>query len=169
MVFNVSKYPGLKADQQGYGSTANTFVITPRPLFPSAAMANVQGNLFTYLFGPQIKVRSPKVQPIVHLLFGGADSNLYVNAFETICTTRIGACAFSAATAMPCDGIWRWHRYSGGSCYVHSTRVDYLLTDFGSTTPIRTVFVIRRKSTSTSGAIEISLADLKWSPVFGPS
>jgi hypothetical protein len=40
-VFNVSQYLGLKADLQGYGSHTNTFVITPRPFFPSGAAANV--------------------------------------------------------------------------------------------------------------------------------
>jgi len=102
LVFNVNKYLGLKADLQGYGSTTSHFVITPRPVFPAGAVANVQGNLFTYLFGPQIKVRTPKVQPFFHLLFGGAHSNVYANAFKTICTPTVGACAFSKARlAMP--------------------------------------------------------------------
>jgi len=34
-------------------------------------------NFFTYLFGPQISFRSRRVTPYVHLLFGGAHSNLY--------------------------------------------------------------------------------------------
>lgn len=38
------------------------------------------GNFFTYLFGPQFTFRqNPKVQPFVHLLLGGAYSNVYGN------------------------------------------------------------------------------------------
>src|SRR5215469_17240184 len=63
LVFNVNRYLGLKADLQGYGSTTSNFVIAPGPNFPTGVNANVQGNLFTYMFGPQIKVHSPRIQP----------------------------------------------------------------------------------------------------------
>jgi peptidoglycan-associated lipoprotein len=135
LVFNINSYLGFKADLQGYGSTTSNFVITPRPLFPTGAQANVQGNLFTYLFGPQIKVRTPKFQPFVHLLFGGAHSNVYANAFKTICTPALGACAFSNAPssntfAMAFGGgidIPIGHRVS-----IRPVEIDYLYTNFSN-------------------------------------
>lgn len=135
LVFNVNQHLGLKADLQGYGSHVNTFVITPRPLFPSGASANVQGNMFTYLFGPQIKMRSPKAQPFFHLLVGGAHSNVYANAFKSICTPRLGACAFSRA---PSSNAFAFAVGGGIDIpvgHVVSIRpagVDYLLTDFSN-------------------------------------
>jgi hypothetical protein len=135
LVYNVNQYLGLKADLQGYGSTTSNFVITPRPTFPSGAVANVQGNLFTYLFGPQIKVRTHKVQPFVHLLFGGAHSNVYANAFKSICTPRLGACAFSRAPSSNAFAM----AFGGGIDipvgHVVSIRpagVDYLFTNFSN-------------------------------------
>jgi hypothetical protein len=135
LVFNVNKYLGLKADLQGYGSTTSNFVITPRPLFPAGAVANVQGNLFTYLFGPQIKVRTPKFQPFVHLLFGGAHSNVYANAFKAICTPRLGACAFSGAPSSNAFAM----AFGGGIdipvghvVSIRPAEVDYLLTNFSN-------------------------------------
>jgi hypothetical protein len=100
-VYNISEYLGLKADLQGYGSNHTEFIIPPgiSPNFPHGGTGNVQGNLFTYLFGPQIKVRVPKIQPFAHLLFGGAHSNVYGNAFKTICQPIVGGCAFSKLRA----------------------------------------------------------------------
>src|SRR5258708_25988578 len=40
---------------------------------------------YTTLFRSQIKVRAHRFQPYGHLLFGGAHSNVYGNAFHTIC------------------------------------------------------------------------------------
>jgi len=131
LVFNVNQFLGLKADLLGYRSSTNTFVITRCPLFPSGAAASVKVNLFTDLFGPQIEVRSSKLQPFVHLLVGGAHSNLYADAFESIGTPRLGACAFSRApyTQCLCDGIWRWHRYSGASAHRLSQPVQQLQSE----------------------------------------
>ena len=134
-VYNVSQYLGLKADLQGYGSHTNTFVITPRPAFPSGAVANVQGNMFTYLFGPQIKMRSnPRFQPWFHLLVGGAHSNVYANAFRRICTLG-SACAFSRA---PSPNAFAFAVGGGIDIpvgHIVSIRpagVDYLLTNFSN-------------------------------------
>jgi hypothetical protein len=96
-VFNVDEYFGIKADLQGYASTTSHFVFPPSVNFPGGASGSVSGNLFTYLFGPQIKFRSPKVQPYAHLLVGGAHSNVYGNAFTQLYQPIAGACAFSRA------------------------------------------------------------------------
>ena len=133
LVFNINRYFGIKADLQGYGSTTSNFIIRPNPFFPTGGFANVQGNLFTYLFGPQIKIHSPKIQPFVHLLFGGAHSNVYGNAFKSICLPVAGVCTFSRA---PSNNAFAM-AFGGGVdipidqvVSIRPAEVDYLFTDF---------------------------------------
>ena len=96
-VFNINEALGIKADLQGYGSNLTSFNITPNTTFPRGAAGSVQGNLFTYMFGPQVKLRWQKANPFVHLLFGAAHTNVYGNAFNTICQPIAGRCSFSKA------------------------------------------------------------------------
>ena len=133
LVFNINQYLGIKADLQGYGSTTSNFVLAPGPNFPTGASANVQGNLFTYMFGPQIKVHSPHFQPFVHLLFGGAHSNVYANAFKTICVPGSLVCSFSTA---PSNNAFAM-AFGGGIdipighvVAIRPAQVDYLYTRF---------------------------------------
>jgi hypothetical protein len=133
VVFNLNQFLGIKIDLQGYGSNTSTFFFAPSPNFPTGATANVQGNLFTYLFGPQIKYHGSKVQPFVHLLFGGAHSNVYGNAFKNICQPLVGACAFSKAPANNAFAM----AFGGGvdipvghSISIRPAEIDYLFTDF---------------------------------------
>lgn len=98
VVYNVNEYFGIKMDLQGYGSNSFSWNIPPGPNFPSGGTFNAQGNLFTYMFGPQVKFRSPRFQPFVSLLFGGAHSNAYANAFKALCITP-GVCAATGAPA----------------------------------------------------------------------
>jgi hypothetical protein len=133
LVFNINQYLGIKADLQGYSSTTTTFAFAPSRNFPTGATANVQGNLFTYLFGPQIKVHNPKFQPFVHLLFGGAHSNVYANAFKNICAPVGGICAASRAPANNAFAM----AFGGGidipvghTISIRPAEVDYLFTDF---------------------------------------
>lgn len=93
--FNINDYLGIKADLQGSTSNTTGFNISPNSTFPAGLHGNVQGNLFTYLFGPQIKVRAHKVEPFGHLLFGGAHTNVYGNAWKQLCLNPLivgGAC-----------------------------------------------------------------------------
>lgn len=131
IVLNINRYLGIKADLQGYGSTTSRFVIAPGPNFPTGVNANVQGNLFTYMFGPQIKVHTPRIQPFVHALFGGAHSNVYANAFKNICVT--GVCSFSTAPANNAFAM----AFGGGVdipighvVAIRPAEVDYLYTNF---------------------------------------
>jgi hypothetical protein len=43
-----------------------------------------QGNMFTYLFGPQLTYRTSKVNVFGELLFGGSNSNAYANVAEAL-------------------------------------------------------------------------------------
>ena len=133
LVFNINRYFGLKADLQGYGSTTSNFTLAPGPNFPTGASANVQGNLFTYLFGPQIKLHSPRIQPYVHALFGGAHSNVYANAFKNICLPSSGVCSFSTAPANNAFAMM----FGGGVdipighvVAIRPAEVNYLYTNF---------------------------------------
>ena len=136
-VYNISEYLGLKADLQGYGSNHTEFIIPAgiSPNFPHGGTGNVQGNLFTYLFGPQLKIRVPKIQPFAHLLFGGAHSNVYGNAFKTICQPIVGGCAFSKTPSGNAFAM----AFGGGvdipigqHISFRPAEIDYLLTDFSN-------------------------------------
>jgi opacity protein-like surface antigen len=74
---------GFKADLQGYGN----YTQCTKPGAPITGCA--QGNLFTYIFGPEIKFRMGKLEPFGEVLLGGAHSNLYGNA----CTHISDNCA----------------------------------------------------------------------------
>jgi hypothetical protein len=98
-VININEYLGIKADFQGYQSTTNTFNIPQNPVFPGGATGRVSGDLFTYMFGPQLKVRAHGLHPFAHLLFGAAHSNVYANAFKQICQPVAGNCSFNKTPA----------------------------------------------------------------------
>jgi Outer membrane protein beta-barrel domain len=89
LVVNLTKYFGIKMDLQGYGS--NTITWTN----PAGGSLTAQGNLFTYLFGPQIKFRTPRFQPFAQVLLGGAHSNVYGNLTKACA----GACTTSGSPA----------------------------------------------------------------------
>jgi len=129
---NFNEYLGIKMDLHGYGSNINTFNIAPNPTFPAGASGRVSGNLFTYLFGPQIKVRAHHFQPYGHLLFGGAHTNVYGNAFHTICQPIAGGCAFWAHPH-PTRSRWtlaaEWTSQSK-NVSIRPAQLDYLLTRF---------------------------------------
>ncbi len=135
VTFNWNEYLGIRMDLQGYGSNTTGFNIPANATFPSGLQGNVQGNLFTYLFGPQFKVRAHKVQPFVALLFGGAHTNVYGNAFKTLCQPVVGGCGITKAPtaeafAMSFGGgvdIPINHRVS-----FRPAEVNYLLTRFSN-------------------------------------
>ncbi|MGB8771368.1 MAG: hypothetical protein WCC92_17250 [Candidatus Korobacteraceae bacterium] len=73
--FNFGSVWGIKADFMGYTQGSglrqkfldNGYKVT----------GSVGGNLFTYMFGPQIKKHSGTVQPFAEFLFGAAHTNAY--------------------------------------------------------------------------------------------
>jgi opacity protein-like surface antigen len=90
--YNFNNYLGIKAELMGYGSTnftipAGTYNIpklSPNPIVIGAPITT-QGNMFTYLFGPVVRVPLSKVTPFAELLFGGSNSNAYGNQIKAIC------------------------------------------------------------------------------------
>lgn len=132
---NFNEYLSIKMDLQGYSSSTTAFNIAPNPTFPVGAAGNVQGNLFTYLFGPQLKVRAHHLQPYGHLLFGGAHTNVYGNAFQAICQPIVGGCAFSKAPTAEAFAM----DFGGGvdipvgkHFAIRPAQFDYLLTRFSN-------------------------------------
>jgi outer membrane protein with beta-barrel domain len=133
--YNINDYIGLKADLQGYGSNHTAFAIPSSANFPGGAFGSVQGNLFTYLFGPEIKVRAHGFHPFGHLLFGAAHSNVYGNLFKTICQPVAGGCAFSKAPSSDAFAM----AFGGGvdipitkSVSFRPAEIDYLLTRYSN-------------------------------------
>jgi opacity protein-like surface antigen len=124
-VYNVTPWIGVKADFMGYtqGSglknqlTSNGFTA-----------ANVQGNVFTYMFGPQIKKHSGKFQPFGEALFGAAHSNVYANAYNSIhggVTSNTNNNAFAMEFGGGLDYALTSH------VQLRPVEVDYLYTRFG--------------------------------------
>jgi Outer membrane protein beta-barrel domain len=86
--FNLNRYLGIKGELMGYGSTSFTTtvgapIITPKGTIPAGTF-NSQGNMFTYLFGPVVKVPLSRITPFGELLFGGSNSNGYGNLSKSI-------------------------------------------------------------------------------------
>lgn len=90
--YNFTQYFGFKGELMGYGSTnftipAGTYNIpklSPDPIVLGAPITT-KGDMFTYLFGPVVRVPVSKVTPFGELLFGGSNSNAYANQVKGIC------------------------------------------------------------------------------------
>src|SRR5690348_7035999 len=135
-VYNFANHFGIKMDLQGYNSFTNTFAIPASPSLPSGANGSVSGNLFTYMFGPQLKFRGEHVQLLLDALGGAAHSNVYGNAFKTLCQPIAGAC--SGASASPSNNGAAM-MFGGGLDFpinhrvsVRAAELDYVLTRFGN-------------------------------------
>jgi len=133
--YNWNEYLGIKLDLQGYTSNQTGFNIPPNLTFPTGLSGNVQGNLFTYLIGPQFKVRAHRIQPFAHLLFGGAHTNVYGNAFKTLCQPIIGNCAITKSPTAEAFAM----EFGGGVdipinriISFRPAQIDYLLTRYSN-------------------------------------
>ena len=132
-VVNINEFLGIKADLQGFQSNTTTFNIPSGLSFPGGAQGTVSGDLFTYTFGPQIKVRAHGIHPYGHLLFGAAHTNVYSNAFKQICQPVTGGCTFKTS---PADDAFAM-MFGGGvdiplgkTISFKPAEVDYMLTRF---------------------------------------
>jgi hypothetical protein len=133
LVFNVNHWLGIGADLQGYNSNTTQFNIPQNSTFPNGFQGSVSGNLFTYLFGPVIKFRGERVQPFFDVLPGAVHTNVYGNAFKTICQPIAGNCSFNAAPDSNAFAL-----SAGGGLdipvnrriYIRPGEFDYLYTRF---------------------------------------
>lgn len=99
LVYNWNEFLGLRGEVQAYTSNTTAFVIPPNSSFPRGLSGTAQGNMLTYMIGPQFKVRSHAIQPFAHLLFGGAHTNIYSIALKPLCQPTAGSCSTKAPTA----------------------------------------------------------------------
>lgn len=135
-VYNLANHFGIKADLQGYNSFTDRFVIPATSAFPSGANGSVSGNLFTYMFGPQLKFRRQHVQLLLDALAGAAHNNVYANAFKTICQPTTTNC--SGVSASPSNNAWATMLGGGLDLPVNrrvsirAAELDYVLTRFGN-------------------------------------
>jgi hypothetical protein len=126
--YNFTRYIGFKGEFTGYGSNNQSFLIPKgSQLCPEGCSGTAQANLFTYLFGPQIGIRSGKFRPYGHFLVGGAHSNLAANLYNRVgYTARPSNDAFALAVGGGLD-IAVNH---SGTIAVRPAEVDYLYTRF---------------------------------------
>ena len=81
---NFGNFFGVKADLQGYGSSNFTYTLPSGVTLPngtvttSPTVGTIQGNLFTYTFGPVIKKHTGVFQPFGEVCSGGG-------AFQRLC------------------------------------------------------------------------------------
>jgi hypothetical protein len=78
---NFAKILALKGDFQGYMSTQTVVdvtspISTPKGIIPIGTYKS-NASMFTYLFGPVVRIPGRHIRPFAELLFGGTHTNLY--------------------------------------------------------------------------------------------
>jgi hypothetical protein len=131
IVYNFNRYFGIKGDLQGYGSTTIVFnnIVVTHPDGTTTILPSVtaNGNLFTYMGGPQLRLPTHTFKPFAEFLFGGAHTNLYTNLVKA-----------SGATVGPNNNAFAMAVGGGFDIRLSKTislrpfQMDYLLTRFGS-------------------------------------
>lgn len=86
---NFLKVLGIKADLMGYESTTFTRTVPAKIILPGGGVIppgtyTGNGNMFTYLFGPEIRIPLPKAKVFGEVLVGGSYTNGYVNLSQDI-------------------------------------------------------------------------------------
>jgi hypothetical protein len=133
VAYYFSKYIGIEADLQGYGSYTKNIISTNPKYCPEGCQFTAQGNLFTYNVGPIFKYRTQHFEPFGEVLFGGAHSNFYGNIYK--------GCLGSGclvANKTPSNNAWDF-MIGGGidipvspKITIRPAEFDYLLTRFGN-------------------------------------
>lgn len=131
IIYNFNRYFGIKGDLQGYGSTTSVFnnvtVVNPNGTITVIPQVRANGNLFTYMGGPQLRLPTHTIKPFAEFLFGGAHSNLYTNLIKA-----------SGATVGPNNNAFAMAVGGGFDIRLSKTisfrpfQMDYLLTRFGN-------------------------------------
>lgn len=145
LAYNINSWIGIKGDLQGYGSTTSDFLIpVGNAVVPQGGAFKVNGNLFTYMFGPEVKFRTGRLNPYFQSLFGGAHSNVYKNLSNVICVSPpiVGgiptACASNSTFRNPSSNAFAMVIGGGLDIAVNKMltiragEIDYFLTRFGT-------------------------------------
>lgn len=129
VVYNFLPMIGLRADLQGYGADTRPVTVPPgNPYLPQGGTFNASGNLFTYMFGPQLGYRHGIFRPYAVGLVGGAHSNAYSNLITELNLTGVSSSnsAFAADAGVGLD-IAVSPRFS-----IRPFEMSYLYTSFKS-------------------------------------
>jgi hypothetical protein len=131
IVYNFNRFFGIRGDLQGYGSTTRVFsnVVVVNPLISNTVIpqVSVNGNLFTYMGGPQLRLPTHTFKPFAEFLFGGAHTNTYTNLVKV-----------TGSTVGPNNNAFAMAIGGGFDIRVSKTiairpfEMDYLLTRFGT-------------------------------------
>ena len=131
IVYNFNRFFGIKGDLQGYGSTTRVFsnVVVVNPLISNTVIPQVRvnGNLFTYMAGPQLRLPTHTFKPFAEFLFGGAHTNAYTNLVKA-----------TGSSVRPSNNAFAMAVGGGFDIRVNKTisirpfQMDYLLTRFGN-------------------------------------
>jgi len=131
--FFMGKHFGLKGEFMGYESTTFTTTVTAPAItrngtIPAGTFSS-QGNMFTYMFGPVVRLPG-KVTPFAELLFGGSNTNGYTNLIRSI--DLGGGTLTSSGTQHPFTMA-----YGGGldvnvhhHVAIRPVEIDYVLTRY---------------------------------------
>jgi hypothetical protein len=89
---NFAKIFGLKGEFQGYMSTEVTVnvtspISTPKGVLPVGTYKS-NATMFTYFFGPVIRIPGRHIRPFGELLFGGTNTNLYAQLNNSLGTAN---------------------------------------------------------------------------------
>jgi hypothetical protein len=123
---NFGNYFGVKADFMGYTQGSGLKNQLHNDLNYTGS---VSGNVFTYMFGPQIKKHTGKVQPFGEALFGAAHTNAYSTISNALGNTASGSGnnnGFAMALGGGIDFKVNQH------LSLRPVEVDYLLTRFSA-------------------------------------
>ncbi|HKM66801.1 MAG TPA: OmpA family protein [Candidatus Acidoferrum sp.] len=133
IAYYFTKYIGIEAEFEGYGSNTHNFTIPAGPYCDTTLGCSVsaQGNLFTYNVGPIFKYRTKHVEPFVEAMFGGAHSNFYGNLHNgcPTCTVTSTSPSNNAFDFIIGGGL---DIPVGTHVAIRLAQVDYLLTRFGN-------------------------------------
>lgn len=116
-VFN--RWWGIKAELTGYGSTTKTIT-------QPGGTITTSGNLFTYLFGPEITYRMKHVNVFGEVLVGGAHTATFLRLYQQAGLTGAAPAenAFALATGGGLDV------YVAKHIAIRPVQADYLMTRF---------------------------------------
>ena len=124
IAFNVNHYLGLVADFGGY--PASSLTITG-PGTPSSRVVDADGRVFTYMIGPRLSYRNPRITPFAQALFGVAHAG----------AVSISGCAGSSVCIpLPSENAFAMVVGGGFDVNVHRRlairliQADYFMTRF---------------------------------------
>lgn len=123
--YNLGDYLTLKGEFEGTATTTFTFHLPPTPNSKSGTFST-KGDMFTYLFGPQVNIPGSRRRFFVETLFGGAYTNAYGNLFKTAGVTGLKATnnGFAMAAGGGLDFVIAKH------IAIRPVQFDYFLTRY---------------------------------------